>query len=300
MKTIPILSAMLVGLTCGTIARAELKVAALHPLIGNLVRSVGGKSVEVVDLLKAGGDVHHFEPTARDIAAMKNVRLIFASGKHLESYLDNLRDSVGEAVKIVEVGKPVPSLKIEKGQEVFMCCPAHATGGIDPHWWHGPDAMRRAARYVAQELGDADPANAGIYKANAATVERQVSTLKNWAQQQIAQIPRSDRVLVTGHASFGYFCRELGFKTIPLLGISREDEASPKYVAEAVATIRDRGIRAIFPEDQANPKIIRQIVSETGVKTGEPLIADGTAPGFTSFEAMFRHNVEVIVKGLKP
>lgn len=30
-----------------TIASAEIKVAALHPLIGNLVRDVGSKNVEV-------------------------------------------------------------------------------------------------------------------------------------------------------------------------------------------------------------------------------------------------------------
>lgn len=283
-----------------TIASAEIKVAALHPLIGNLVRDVGGKNVEVVDLLKAGGDVHHFEPSAKDIAAMKNVRVIFASGKHIESYLDNLRDSVGAGVKIVEVGKPVPSVKIEKGQEIFMCCPAHAAGGIDPHWWHGASGVQRAVRYIGEELGAADPANAATYKANAAAKEKAIAGTRSWAMQQLAQIPKSDRKLVTAHAAFGYFCKEFGFKSLPLLGLGREDEATTKYLAEAIATIRSQGIKAVFPEDQANPKIIKQIVSETGVKLGGELIADGTAPGYTTFEAMLKHNVETIVKALKP
>ena len=278
-------------------ASAALKVAALHPLIGNLVRDVGGKSVEVVDLLKPGGDIHHFEPSAKDIAAMKSVRVIFASGKHIES---NLRDSVGAGVKIVEVGKPVPSVKIEKGQELFMCCPEHAHGGIDPHWWHSPSGMQRAVRYIGEELAAADPANAEAYKANASAEEKKIAGYRSWAQQQIAQIPKANRKLVTAHAAFGYFCKEFGFKSLPLLGLSREDEASPKYITEAVKIIREQGIKAIFAEDQANPKIINQIVSETGVKLGEPLIADGTAPGFTRFEAMLRHNVEAVVKALKP
>jgi hypothetical protein len=40
---------LLITLLCAlaTIASAEIKVAALHPLIGNLVRDVGGKNVEV-------------------------------------------------------------------------------------------------------------------------------------------------------------------------------------------------------------------------------------------------------------
>ena len=293
---------LLTTLLCAlaTVASAELKVASLHPMIGNLVRSVGGKNVEVIDLLKPGGDIHHFEPSAKDIAGMKNVRIIFASGKHIETYLDNLRDSVGASVKIVEVGKPVPSVKIEKGQEIFMCCPEHSSGGIDPHWWHSASGMQRAARYVAEELAAADPANAAAYKAGADSEEKKIAGYRAWATQQIAQIPRSDRKLVTAHAAFGYFCKEFGFKSLPLMGLGRQDEATARYLAEAIAVIREQRIKAIFPEDQANPKIIKQIVSETGVKLGDALIADGTAPGFTTFEAMLRHNVEAIVKALKP
>ena len=62
---------------------------------------------------------------------------------------------------------------------------------------------------------------------------------------------------------------------------------------------REVAVKAIFPEDQANPKIIKEIVRETGVAIGDSLIADGTAPGFTRFDAMLRHNVEAVVKALK-
>lgn len=290
---------LLACLALAATASAQLKVAALHPMIGNLVRDVGGKNVEVLDLLKPGGDVHHFEPSSRDIAGMKGVKIIFASGKGIETYLENLADSVGAGVKIVETGKPVPSLKIEPGQEVFMCCPHHAKGAIDPHWWHSASGMTRAVRLIGEELAAADPANAAAYKASAAAEEKKLAGYRAWAMQQIAQIPKANRKLVTAHAAFGYFCKEFGFRSLPLLGLSREDDASPKYLAEAIKTIREQGIRAIFPEDQANPKIIKEIVRETGVQIGDPLIADGTQPGFTRFDAMLRHNVDAVVKALK-
>jgi len=289
-----------VALALAASAHAELKVAALHPLLGDLARQVGGKNVQVIDLLKPGMDAHHFEPSAKDLASIKGVALVLASGKHLESYLDKLSDSLGGGVKIVEVGKPIPSIKIQSGSEVFMCCPAHAAGGIDPHWWHSADNMRRATRVIADEFAAADPANAAAYKANAEAESDRIAALKSWAQQQISVIPRSDRKLVTAHLSFSYFCKEFGFKSIPLLGISREDEASPKYLADTIKVIRDNHIRAVFPEDQANPKVLAEIVRETGVKVGGELVADGTSPKATTFEAMLKHNVEAIVAALKP
>lgn len=295
-------------------AAGQLRVAALHPMIGSLVREVGGTNVEVVDLLKPGGDAHHFEPSAQDIAAMKGVRIVFASGKNAESYLDNLADTLGPGVKIVEAGKVVASIKLDATTMAMMEAEEreeehehheherehdHSHGGIDPHWWHSADGMARAARCIGEELAEANPANATTYKAGADAAQKKIGTLRSWAMLQIAQIPRADRKLVTAHAAFGYFCKEFGFKSLPLLGLGREDEATAKYLTEAIATIRREHIKAIFPEDQANPKIIQQIVRDTGVRIGGELIADGTAPGFTTYEAMLKHNVEAIVNALK-
>ncbi len=289
-------------LTASVAPAAEpLKVAVTHPLLGDLVRQVGGGNVAVVDLLKAGGDVHHFEPTAGDLKALRGSRAVFAMGKKLESYLSKLPDSLGAGVKIVEVGRTIPSLKIEPGSELFMCCPEHSAGGIDPHWWHSAENCGRAARVIADELAKLDPAQAAAYKAGGVATAKKMSALKSWAQQQIAQIPRGERKLVTAHAAFTYFCKEYGFKFIPMLGLAGEEDYSPKYVAEAVKAIREQKVRGVFPEDQANPKILREIARETGVKVAKPLIADGTAPGAGStVEGMFRHNVGVIVEALKP
>lgn len=281
-------------------APAQLKVAALHPLLGDLARQVGGDKVVVVDLLRPGGDAHHFEPTTKDLAALKDVKIIFASGKKLEAYLPKITDTFAGTAEIVEVGRTIPSIKIEAGSDVFMCCPAHTAGGIDPHWWHSADNMRRAARVMADSMSKADPGNAATYKANAETASRKLAELKSWAQQQISAIPRSDRKLVTSHASFGYFCKEYGFKTIPLLGISREDEASLKYVSDTIKLIKEHRIRAVFADDQVNPKVLTEIVRETGVKVGKPLVADGTSPAAHTFETMLKHNVEAIVAALKP
>lgn len=278
---------------------APMKVASLHPLISDLVQKVGGSQVEVLSVMKPGADVHHFEPTGKDIAAMKNTRILFASGKHLESYLDKMRDSIGAGVKIVEVGRLVPSVVLNPDQAIFVCCPAHAKNGIDPHWWHSADAMKRAARIVADELAEADPANKEIYEAGGKAAAAEFDSLKKWAQQQISVIPRDARKLVTAHAAFGYFCKEYGFKAVPILGLSRESETSPQYIATAIQVIRDNKIRAVFPEDQANPKVLTEIVRDTGVKIGESLIADGTSPQAHTFETMLRHNVAAIVKALQ-
>ncbi len=279
-------------------AQAHVKVATLHPLLADLARQVGTDRVQVVELFQPGGDVHHFEPNPKDLVEMRGAAVIFAAGMHLENYLDNLRDSVGK-VPVVEVGATLPALKIKPGQEKYFEEDVDVKTGVDPHWWHSLDNVRRAARTISDVLTKADPAGADAYKSGLAATHTRIASLKAWANVQISKVPRQDRKLVTAHAAFGYFCQEFGFEAMPLLGLSREDEATTKHVAETVKAIRDLHIRAVFPEDQANPKILQEIVRETGVKLGKPLVADGTSPHAHTFETMFRYNVEAIVEALK-
>ena len=41
---------------------APMPVAALHPLMADLARQVGGDRVQVFDLVGEGGNPHRFEP----------------------------------------------------------------------------------------------------------------------------------------------------------------------------------------------------------------------------------------------
>lgn len=287
-------------LAAGSLLQAEpLKIATLHPLLADLARQVGGDQVVLVEIMKAGGDIHHYEPNPKDIAAMRGARLVLASGKELESYLPKLRDSLGSGIEILEVGEKIPSIPAacnhdheEEGEE------EHHHHGADPHWWHSAENMKRAARILADAFTAAAPTNEKVYTAGAKAASARFGSLKSWAQKQISAIPRDDRKLVTAHAAFGYFCKEFGFEPISVLGIGRGDDASMKHVAATIQSIRDNKIKAVFPEDQANPKVLTEIVRSTGVKLGETLIADGTAKEAHTFETMLTHNVNAIVSAL--
>ncbi len=279
---------------------SAVKVASLHPIVSDLARQVGGANVEVIDILKPGGDIHHFEPAPKDIAAMRGSKLLLASGKQLETYLDKLRDSIGKETRLVEVGAKIPSLPSadHHDHEHESGAHDHHHGEFDPHWWHSAENMKRAARIIAGEFSAADPANAAAYEAGAKTASKRFDELKRWAQKEITKVPRKDRKLVTAHAAFGYFCKEFGFEPMSVLGLGRDDDASSQHIAGTIREIREHGIKAIFPEDQANPKVLAEIARSTGVKIGVPLVADGTAKVAHTFETMLAHNIRAIVAAL--
>lgn len=277
------------------LSAADLKIAVLHPLLADLARQVGGDQVEVVDLIGPTGDPHHFEPTPEDLKRAGDAKLYLVSGMGLEGYLPKLRAILGDRAKVLEVGATLPSIEGKCDHEGHDHDHGH-DHEIDPHWWHSVDLFRRAAGVVAEALVAAAPEHAATFRANSEAYRSELDLLERWAKKEISKIPREKRHLATAHAAFNYFCQDFGFTPHPVQGINREQIPDPKQLAALVAELKKNQVAAIFPEKESNPKILQTLTADTGIRLGEPLIADGV--GGMGYIEMIRHNVQAIVSGL--
>lgn len=285
---------LLLLLALATLARADLKVAVLHPLLGDLSRQVGGDAVEVIDLLGPGGDPHHFEPPVDLLRQITDADLFLVSGMGLESDLDGLRSMLPATSELVEVGASLPSIEGTCNDPDHH----HHDHGPDPHWWHSIATFRRAVGVIEKHFETSDPLRAGDYRANATAYRRKLDGLERWARLQVARIPPQRRVLATAHAAFGYLCNDFGFEPVPVAGLNREQMPDAASLARLVGQLRSSKVAAIFPEKASNPKILQALTRETGIGLAEPLDADGT--GSESYEAMVRHNLGAIRQALAP
>ena len=285
------LSGVLAAFVTATAAAAPLQVSALHPLMADLARQVGGDRVKVVDLVGEGGNPHRFEPRPDDLARMQASALVLAAGKGLEPYLNRLHDSL-QGVRVVEVGSSIPSLTLAPDGD-------EGSGTPDPHWWHGVENMRRAARVVALAMADKDPAGKKDYLANAQIYGARLELMQRWATSELAKVPRSQRKLVTSHNAFAYFAKEFDFTVIAVAGLNAEQNNTPQALAQTIEAVKLSGVKAIFPEYKANAKVLESIAAASATTLAAPLIADGNGSGQDAgFEAMFRHNVQSITQAL--
>lgn len=279
------------------LAAEPLRVAVLHPLLGDLARQVGGDRVEVIDLIGPNGDPHHFEAKPDDLRRAEAAKIYLASGMGLEGYLPKVKAIISNKAMLIEVGASLPPIYGSHDCDDHDHSHDHAHE-VDPHWWHSIDLFRRATGIVAEAMTAAAPDDAAFFKQNAASYRSKLDELERWARREIAKIPRDRRHLATAHAAFNYFCKDFGFIAHPLQGLNREQTPAPAELAALVGDLRANHVAAIFPEKESNPKILGTLTNDTGIRLGDPLIADGTG-GF-GYSAMYRHNVEAIVKGLAP
>ncbi|MEM6912332.1 MAG: metal ABC transporter substrate-binding protein [Verrucomicrobiota bacterium] len=278
-------------------SQAQLRVVTLHPMMTDLAKQVGGEHAQVTPLMQPGENVHTFQPSSSDMSLASQADVLLASGKGLELYLPRLRDTLGDTLVILEAGSAARSIRVSSSSAAFACCPHHAEGSLDPHWWHSIEAMKKATHYIAKEFAKLAPEHGPSFLANAEAWQQELTELERWTKREISAIPRERRYLVTAHAAFGYFCRDYGLQSIPVAGLSKETISS-KYYSEALETIRKHQVRTVFPEKNTDPRILDSLIEAAGLTRGQALIADASVEGVTSYIAFMRHNVNAIVAGL--
>ncbi len=289
------LLALIICLVFSLTVQAKIKIATLSPLLADLARKVGGDKVEVTDLIGIYGNPHAFNPTTQTLRKASGTRLYLASGKNLEPYLPKLKSLIGPSATVLELGKKIRSLTISSKSSTYVCCPNHSHGVLDPHWWQSIKNWRIALSTLEDQLSKIDPQNKAYYKARAKSYRTQLDQLNAWAKSQIATIPKSDRTLATAHTAFGYFCKDFGFQSLPLRGLNSEQASAPQYLAEATNILKQKNIKAIFPDESSNPKALQAVSKASGVKLAPKIYADS----HRSIIGMFQHNITIITKSLK-
>lgn len=282
-------AAALLGLAaCAAVsgARPPLRVAAMGTVLGEIAAQVGGERAVVMNLIPPGVDPHTFSPSPGDMAAVVDADLVLISGVSLAERLAARARPPGS---VLDIGETLPGALRTPG------------GERDPHWWHSIGNVILAADDVRGALAAARPADAGVFASNARAYEARLDSLKAWVAAQIATVPPGRRQLVTSHDAFGYFARDYGFTVHAIGGLSTEGEADARHVAELIDLIRRQGIPTLFAESSANPRLVADLMRETGARLGGTLFADGLGPpgsGAETYDAMYRHNVRAIVAGL--
>lgn len=277
-----------------------LKIASFSTVLTEIAQQVGGNHVSVAGLVKPGQDPHEYQPTPADLEQAADARLILLSGKHLEHYLDKVQQATGSKAESLAVGDALPTLQMKADPDEPQA--KEASNGMidDPHWWNSVTNMERATVIVRDALIKLDPADQADFEKNAQTYLARLAALNNWAKRKVAELPRDKRKLVTSHDAFQYLARDYGFKIYAIEGVSTETEPSDRHVAELIDDIKNQRVKAIFLENTLNPKVSREITSETGAKIGGSLYADGLGNGDGStYEGMVRHNISTIVDALK-
>jgi zinc/manganese transport system substrate-binding protein len=178
----------------------------------------------------------------------------------------------------------------------------HEHEAVDPHAWQDVANAEIFVRNIAGGLEQADPDGAAIYRANAEAYLAELKALDQEIRFAVARVPEAQRVLVTSHDAFRYFAHAYGVTVLAPQGVSTESEASAADVARLIEQIRAERVQAVFVENISDPRLVDQIVRETGARVGGTLYSDALSPPGTpaaTYFGMMRQNAARITAALQ-
>ena len=301
-RTVPVLvgAALAVsacgGASAGTASESVSAVVGFYPY-AFVTERVGGDDVEVTDLTAAGGEPHDLELTPRQVGAVGEADLVVYSAGFQPAVDEAVEQQAGDrgldVLSTVELrdgadpGHEGEPHEEDAHEDEAHEEDAHASG--DPHVWLDPVRLATIATAVADRLAEVDPDSAADYRARAGELEDDLTALDGELRAGLASCARQE--IVTSHDAFGYLAEAYGLEQVAIAGLSPEDEASPRRLAEVAAQAEAAGVTTIFFEESVSPKVAESLAREVGA-TATVLSPLELAPGSGDYLSAMRDNLE--------
>ncbi|WP_442601241.1 metal ABC transporter substrate-binding protein [Paenibacillus sp. KN14-4R] len=258
---------------CSTSNKAKLSadkinvVTSFYPLY-DFTKKIGGDHVNVINLVPAGVEPHHWTPKSRDIKNVTDSDLFIYQGAGFEGWVDEFLKSLSKdsKVKPLMASEGVSLITTDNHEDEHADEHAdHAHGQWDPHAWLSPMNAKKMAENIKNELIAVDAAHQSDYEANYAKIMKQFDDLDMKFKTEIAKTSRKD--IVVSHQAFGYLCRDYGLTQKSIMGLSAEAEPTAQQMKDINKFIRDNNVSYIFFEELISDKLATTLAKDAGIQT---------------------------------
>lgn len=244
---------------------------SIYPMY-DFTKQIGKDRIDLELMVPPGAEPHDWEPTAKLMGEMEKANVFIYNGVQMEMWADKVIGALSNNdLIVVEASEGVDLLKFEEhnhDEEDIQHNEQkheHKHGAYDPHVWLDPIRAIKQAQNIKNALVKADEENKEFYEANFNEFKDKLRALDSKYKDEL-----SDRELdeiVVAHAAFGYLADRYGFKQIAISGLTPQEEPSAAKLAQITEVVNAHGIKYIFYETLANPKLSEVLAKETGANT---------------------------------
>ena len=273
----------------------KIKVTVTFDAMKEFVTAVGKDKVEVSTVIPAGTEAHDFEPKAKDLADMSTAEVFVYNGLGMEGWAEEAISAANNAdMIVVEASKGADVIEREEESEDHEEDAdheedeehedEHSHGKYDPHLWLGLKGAQTEVKNITDALVQADPDNKDYYEQNSNDYIASLESLYNEYNEKFQSLENKN--FVTGHAAFGYLCRDFGLEQTSVRDIFAEGEPSAQQLTELVEYCRENNVTTIFSEEMVSPAVSQTLANEVGAAVETIYTIESAQDGMTYLERM--------------
>ena len=222
----------------------------------DLARQIAGDNAEISILLPPGSEIHNYEPSAKDMIAIRNCDIFLYIGGENEQWAEKLINSNDtENVTAVKLIDYVPTLSEDEDEH------EHET---DEHIWTSPKNAQLMLSAVYDAICKVDPSNKQTYTKNKDAYAKQLSDLDN-AYRSAVDNAKNKTIVLADKFPFRYLAHEYGLEfSSAFAACSDESEPGVSTMIKLTKTIKENNIPAVYYLEFSSTKIADTLCDETG------------------------------------
>jgi len=256
-----------------------IQVSVSFDAMREFVYAVGKDNVSILTIVPTGIEPHDFEPKAKDLVALGEADIFIYNGLGMESWVQEAIDSANNPNLIVVEASSGADLISNSAYEEHS-----EYGQFDPHIWLSLKDAEVEVTNIKNALIEADSENKEFYESNAADFIAQLHILFDEYSEKFSSVP--SKSFVTGHAAFGYLCRDFGLEQNSVEDIFAEGEPTAQQLIELVEYCKVNSVKTVFAEEMASPEISQTLANELGAKIETLYTIESAEDGLSYLERM--------------
>ena len=253
----------------------KLKIVATTFPQYDWIREIIGKDNTNVDLqllMKNGGDLHSYQPTAGDIANIADANLFVYVGGESDEWVDDaLKEKTNKDMKVVNMMQTLGDDIDEEEEGLEKESEDHEEIEYDEHVWLSLKRAQKIVKAIADELGELDSTNAKKYQENAEAYIAKLAALDKSYESTVNTV-KNKTWIFADRMPFHYLAKDYGITTYAAFnGCSTETNASFNTIVSLAKYADELGIKHIMTIEGSDKKLAKAVIENTTDKNQDIL-----------------------------
>lgn len=245
-------------------------VTSMFPMY-EITKEIAGNRAEISVMVGANEDAHHYEPSARAVAAVNEADIFVYSSDEMEFWVESLLSVVeNEDLIVVELGEGIDfemhSDDDHDHDDHGHGHDGHDHGNLDPHFWLNPVSVESQLTLIVDALLAVDSEGKDLYEAEAKRFSDELLALDQAYQEAFDSA--TNRSFVVQHQAFGHLAHQYDLNQVAIGGLTTEVEPSPNQLAKIVELINEQQLPIIYYQSGESSTIAETIANETSTEIG--------------------------------
>lgn len=230
------------------------------------LEQIAGDNFTINTLVPPGTSPETYEPAPSVMVDMNKSKLYFMIGDlGFEKVWSKRLAENNPNIKIIDCSRDLSLIEGVEHNHTDDHGHSHSHGGLDPHIWSSPAAVKEMTQIMLNSIIEFDPENVETYLLNYSNFIKRVDSTDSIIKELLADIPT--RSFIVFHPSLGYFAQQynLNQHSIEFEG----KNPSPSQIRMLIDDAGKENIKTVFIQRGFDEKNAEVVAKEIGADVFE-------------------------------